>query len=145
MKLERAVTEADANLKQRRTAVDTAATKAVDTANTHRTVTADLRAAEGRHRNATHAREGAHTRARDATVAFNRAVKSLTESFAKRVAAIEFPGFPTAQDVEDVRAAAKGLPAGVKHRDSVRALQRDRHLSGYASTDISVQPLFIRR
>jgi DNA repair exonuclease SbcCD ATPase subunit len=125
-KLEQAVNTAKSNLDRccgEVTAASAAATTAQDR---HRQAEADYRTAEQQHGAAVRARDDARSRITAAQTAFNNALGALDEPFSRRVAAIAGEGFPTADDVLQMKAIAKELAARVRARDCLLQCRRER-------------------
>jgi DNA repair exonuclease SbcCD ATPase subunit len=125
-KLEQLVSDADGEV-QRCRGEQTAATYAA----THACrlsvqCEAGRRDAEGVLENAATARRQAEQRSADARIGFDVALAELTEDFRGRVPGIEFDGFPTAEDLADLRRLRSELPQRTQERERLGGLRRKR-------------------
>jgi DNA repair exonuclease SbcCD ATPase subunit len=125
-KLDLAVKTAETNLERCRGEVTAATTDATAAQDRHRQAETDYRTAQQQHGDAVRARDDARSRKTTAQKAFDQALGALDEPFASRVAAIAGDGFPTADDVVEMRAIAKELAARIRARDGLLQCRRDR-------------------
>jgi DNA repair exonuclease SbcCD ATPase subunit len=125
-KLERRIHEADASLERRRDQVATAVTEADAAQNRHRRLESEWRAAEQWCGDAIRARDDARRRAAEAQAAFDRARNTLGDPFADRVPALAADGFPTSDDLVEIRTTAHDLAARACRRDGRLQRRRDR-------------------
>jgi DNA repair exonuclease SbcCD ATPase subunit len=86
----------------------------------------DRRAAEGVLENAATARRQAEQRSADARIGFDAALAELTDDFRGRILGIEVDGFPTAEDLADLRRLRSELPQRTKERERLGGLRGKR-------------------
>jgi exonuclease SbcC len=86
----------------------------------------DRRAAEGGLENAAKARRQAEQRSADARTGFDAALAELTEDFRRLIPGVEVDGFPTAEDIADLRRLRAEVPARTRERERLSGLRRDR-------------------
>jgi DNA repair exonuclease SbcCD ATPase subunit len=125
-KLEHAVKTAETNLERCRGEVSAASADATAAQDRHRQAEADYRTAQQQHGDAVRARDDARGRITTAHTAFEQSFGALDEPFSSRVAAIAGDGFPTADDVVQMRTTAKELAVRVRVRDGLLQCRRDR-------------------
>jgi DNA repair protein SbcC/Rad50 len=125
-KLETAVKEAEDKLNKCNAEAISAAALAESTQNQHQLFAAEFRAAEQTLDDEKHRRADFHQRATDAKLAFDRALNALGEPLSQRVAAITDDGFPTANEIAELRRTARDLAARIRRRDNLRTQVADR-------------------
>jgi len=125
-KLEQAIQETGRNLKRCCGEASTASADTTAAQNRHKQFASECRTAERRRDDAIRARDGARTRATDASTAFDRALGQLPEQFSNRAGAITSDAFPSADDVVQIGITAKDLTTRTLHRGDLLERQRDR-------------------
>jgi len=133
-KREQMVRDADGEVQRCRGEQTTAADAATHACKLSEQCDAERRAAAGVLENAATARGQAERQSADARIGFDAALAELTEDFRGRVPGIEVDGFPTAEDLADLRRLRSELPQRTQERERLGGLRRKRDA---CATDIA--------
>lgn len=125
-KREQMVRDTDADVQRRRAEVTATAEAATRACKQGEQCEAERRDAEGVLEKAVTARRQAERRSADARIGFDTALTELAEDFRRRVPVIEADGFPTAEDLADLRRLRSELPRRSQERGRLGDLRRDR-------------------
>ncbi len=125
-KLEGLVQAARGNLERCSEEVKTTTTAAERFRERHSATQSDRQSAERRRDEASGTRKNATRRRSDAKTGFDRALAQLQEPFATRVPPIDEDGFPSKDDLSELRASEKELTDLIRHRDCIVRQVTDR-------------------